>query len=310
MVLLMVQALSLGAQAGGRGRRRSSGSDDQVNVTITSNVSDAFVIVNGQRQKGNIPLTLQLEPGQYTIQVHAEGYDSWRDTFAISSSRTIRANLESDTYTLRIDSNVSRARVRVDGEYRVEDLPMSVTLPRGTYEVSMSRGGYRSVSRTVDVTRDRRVFLQMEPVSYSLRLRPNVDDAEIYIDGERRGSGRISLELRPGRYSIRISADGYLDFETTLRLDGDETINANLQPAFATIRIKVPESYLNSDIDNPREELRVYVDGRRRYGFQFEVRPGRHDIRLTSGAFSVEGSFVFRPRREYTIKPELGLTID
>ena len=72
-----------------------------VNLSIVSNVQGAQVIVNGQAS-GQTPLTLAAQPGLYTIQVSASGYQPFSTQVQVSRDTTINAQLQANFATLRI----------------------------------------------------------------------------------------------------------------------------------------------------------------------------------------------------------------
>jgi hypothetical protein len=146
--------------------------------------------------------------------------------------------------------------------------------------------------------------------SHRLSVEANVDGAAIYVDGRRRGTGNVRLRLRPGRHSIRVSAEGYLDFRTTLNLHSNETVRVPLEPSEATVRIELAEQFRNPSLSREEivEELEIYLDDERKRGLSFEVEPGRHQLRLSSGAFTLEKRIMVAPGDTRTVRPEFGLS--
>jgi hypothetical protein len=56
------------------------------------------------------------------------------------------------------------------------------------------------------------------------------DDAEVFIDGQRIAAGDVRIELAPGSYSVRASADGYESARETLVLrEDDEEVELSLR---------------------------------------------------------------------------------
>lgn len=209
-------------------------------------------------------------------------------------------------YELTIRSNVQDANITINGNSVRGSLPQSFNLDPGNYRIVLSRDGYQSAARSVTLDSNTTVTINLEPITRTLNIRSNVNGATVYIDGNRRGSGSILLDLQPGTYELRISADGYLDFTRTVRLNSNETVNANLQPAFATLRMEIPSEYLNSE---EREGYIILVDGERQSGTTVQVRPGRHEITFIAGAIRVTESFVFQPNTEYRLTPTVDLEL-
>jgi serine/threonine protein kinase len=74
------------------------------------------------------------------------------------------------------------------------------------------------------------------PVTGLLRLLTTPSDAEILIDGRRRGTGAVlDLPLATGPRRLQIRARGYVTFDTTITISADSTIS------LGRITLRVPE---------------------------------------------------------------------
>lgn len=65
----------------------------------------------------------------------------------------------------------------------------------------------------------------------SLRVTSNPQSANIYLDGSHKGKTNRTIEnLDPGTYNVRLTKDGYEDYETTATVDAGQqtTVNATL----------------------------------------------------------------------------------
>jgi hypothetical protein len=197
----------------------------------------------------------------------------------------------------------------VDGERQRGGTPMILTLDSGSHNIRVTADGYRDYNTSVKLTSDTSINAMLQPLNRELRISSNVDNARVYLNGDYKGTTFFRDQLPPGRYSIRITASGYLDYNTTISLNSDTSIRAVLEPAFATVRLSVQGSYLNPNVKDPVGMLELYVDGQIQRSTTVQVSPGRHTIRITSGGFSIEGNFMFRPGEEYIIEPSLQLNL-
>jgi formylglycine-generating enzyme required for sulfatase activity len=63
-----------------------------------------------------------------------------------------------------------------------------------------------------------------------LTIRSNVNEDSVYINGQYKGSTRLELELEPGEYRVRVSKQGYGDWEQMITLEegAEEVLRAKL----------------------------------------------------------------------------------
>lgn len=224
--------------------------------------------------------------------------------FAQSASR--RRSSAPPTYQLTITSNASGYSVWVDGEALKGN---ATTVNAGNHTVLVRADGYRDWQRTVNVTGNTTIRADLVPDTYRLQVQPNLSNAQVYIDGRRVGAGTVAEDLRPGTYTIRISAPGFIDFTTTIRLDGNEVVRASLRPSPARVIVQIPEDIQTPGTRDVISLVKIFLNGRLQPSNVFDVDPGRHSIRLTSGGFSVEQTYILDAGQTYTIVPNLTLTI-
>jgi serine/threonine-protein kinase PpkA len=103
-------------------------------------------------------------------------------------------------------------------------------------------------SRQASAARARLKALQQQQQSASAQLivQANVEDAEISIDDRRIGTAPMQIEMKPGSYRVRVSREGYADWNGKVDLAaGDEsTLQALLprKPQGATAPRQAPDS--------------------------------------------------------------------
>ncbi|MFP4484218.1 MAG: PEGA domain-containing protein [Spirochaetaceae bacterium] len=231
-------------------------------------------------------------------------------TGAVFAQAGARGRSRTVSYTLTVNSNVRGAQVRIDGEDR-GTTPLSVTLSRGQYDLQVSADGYRSYTERVAMNGDTTIDATLEPIEYSLRIDPNVDDARIVVENVGDGRGSANFRVRPGNYTVRITAQGYDDYRTRINVRGNQTIRPRLTPSTVTVRVQIPdEMRTGSPKDDDARAFTVFIDGDEQDGSTFQVRPGRHEFRIVSGGWSANGDFVLNPGRSYVLRPSLTLTME
>jgi len=211
------------------------------------------------------------------------------------------------TYDVRIQSNVGSAQLYVNGALQSGSLPQNLSLAAGSYTFQVRAAGYRDWSVTIDLQRDQNLVANLDPITYTLTVTSNVP-ARVLLSGEDYGNTTLQRTLTPGTYNVTVRANGYLDYNTTVTLDGNRTVNAQLQPANARVGVQVP-GQITADVPGAAEMVTVFVDGRPMAGTTFEVGPGRHTIRVRSGGLQYEFVHDFAAGGSYTIVPSFSATI-
>jgi hypothetical protein len=124
--------------------------------------------------------------------------------------------------------------------------------------------------------------------------------------------------LPPGPYALRVTAPGYADFAANINLTRPITMNVQLQrqlppPTFSVI---IPPPYLNPEQgQGERSRIRIFVDDQQVNSGnemeRFQVPPGRHSIRVASGAFSIQvGNIDMQPGTSYTFELSMDLKVN
>jgi len=124
---------------------------------------------------------------------------------------------------LTVDSYPVGAMVAVDGQNQAVT-PLSLSnLPPGHHTVTISKAGYASETRAVDVTSGSKssISVQLAPTTATLAADSDPAGAAIWVDG--RDSGRVTpariMLDKPGSHNFVFKKTGYLD----------ETVSANVQ---------------------------------------------------------------------------------
>ena len=129
-------------------------------VTFKSNMY-AELSINGKRQPANLPraTTVTLKPGRYSAVFDAPGFMKITKEFEVSAAEP-RALTMFAEFPAR--GSVAFTVLPVGAEIRVDGFlhgastgaPMKKTLRAGPHEISVSFPGYKTFSRTFDVTED------------------------------------------------------------------------------------------------------------------------------------------------------------
>lgn len=146
--------------------------------------------------------------------------------------------------------------------------------------------------------------------TYTLIVNSNARPFTLFIDGKKANGNRVALQ--EGNHTILVQADGYTDYITNIDIHQNLVINAtlNFKRQVSYVTIEIPNNMINNSFYNALNQIRIFDNGRLMNGFNFEVAPGSHTIRIESGGFAVEGFYNFINGKSYTIKPMLYLNIE
>lgn len=219
-------------------------------LTVNSNVNDAAVYINNDL-KGTAPLRLTLSPGRYTVRVIAPGHTEFSQVVDLNRTMTIGANLEAITHSLRVTANINGASVYVNNDLK-GNTPTTVQLNAGRYSVRVTAPGYVDHSQAVDLSQDISVSATLQPITYTLSVNSSVNGAAVYVDNNRSGNAPASVTLEPGNYTVRVEADGYVDFSQSVELSRNTTVSATLQLITYTLSVSSNVSGAAVFIDNNR----------------------------------------------------------
>ncbi len=130
-----------------------------------------------------VPCEISLPPGPYSVFTTAPGFRPTELTVVIAPSRrtTVGAVLEPLTGTLVVSTDEPRALIEVDGKPS-GFTPAILTLTAGRHRIDLSLGGFRKVSRDVDVNPSSEGHLDValtlsEEVVAASRVGESVEDA-------------------------------------------------------------------------------------------------------------------------------------
>ncbi len=136
----------------------------------------------------------------------------------------------------------SGATIRLNGrELGTAPLARNAEVLPGDYRVHVELANHeaRDETFTVRAHEQRLVNVRLRPVDQNARLVVNVSpaDANISIDGEPAGTGHVQRQLRPGRYTVTASRDGYRDETQTVTVAQlrTETVGLTLSPRTRSI---------------------------------------------------------------------------
>lgn len=165
---------------------------------------------------------LRLDVGSYTFRLSREHYQDFTGRFRIDPGATVFVSptLDPDFATLRVNANVPNFQLRApDNNAPATNTRNEINLERGVRTVVVSAQGYADLSLRVTARPGARIDTTVVLESLAavqdrqrreqmprgiLNVTADVPDAEIFINGERRGQGEVSLSMVPDTYQIEV----------------------------------------------------------------------------------------------------------
>ncbi|HLE71862.1 MAG TPA: SUMF1/EgtB/PvdO family nonheme iron enzyme [Vicinamibacteria bacterium] len=203
-------------------------------VTFVSEPAGATVRV-GQESYGPTPVTVELPEGEHGYEALLPARKSQRGRIRVVGGEPLTVAigaLSPADGLLSVSSRPDEASIIMDGVYRGLT-PIEIPLtPGAPHLLSVSREGYETETREIEVTAGSREALSLDlaPRLGEIEVVADPPDAALFVNGERRGAARQVLRLPAVAHRIEIHKEGYESFvvEITPRPDFPQTLEATL----------------------------------------------------------------------------------
>lgn len=279
-------------------------------LMINVNVPNAAIAIDNVPLSGNVA---QVAGGAHTLTVHADGYADYTGSLNVNGNMTFAVRLNPLGVALTIRVAAQNATVSIDGNNVSGTAPL---VAMGSHTIRVTAPGYQDYNATVNVTAPMSLDVALQPAGFPLTVTTNVSNATISVNNVAKGNAPYAEILPPGTYTVRASADGYSDYVASVALNQATTVNVQLKPQMSFITFVIPPIFKANDLrpNDPQGLVKIYVDNAlvnpNRELERIAVLPGRHRIRIASGAFSVQlGDMAIDPGMIYTIELSLNLQV-
>ncbi|XXT24415.1 PEGA domain-containing protein [Sorangium sp. So ce429] len=202
----------------------------------------ATITVDGQR-RGDFPLVapLRVAAGSHGVRVYKEGFEPFETRIEVAGGKTARVAARlvrlKQVGTLRVvEARGRELSVLVDGVEvgKTSEAPLSVPLAPGAHVVLLrgaGRLGTAPVRVSLQVDEVALMRLEAEELDAALRIAPVPVDALVSLDGVSLGRGPWEGQVRAGRHTVEVTAEGFLPATRALALarDGREVLSVELE---------------------------------------------------------------------------------
>jgi formylglycine-generating enzyme required for sulfatase activity len=189
------------------------------NVDFSTTPAGATVTIDGV-DAGQTPLSTEVLKGEHEVVVKLAAHKAWTDKIEVVARQDFAVpaiTLEPADGLVMLRSTPTNASVTLDGVYQGVT-PIEVTVPPGrSHQLVFFLNGYQEATRQVSTTagEESSVSVTLDPITSSVRITATPADAELFINGESKGSANQTLELLAASQTIEVRAEGYVPYTTT-----------------------------------------------------------------------------------------------
>lgn len=210
-----------------------------------------------------------LAAGPVLVILEHQSYDTVERTVEVTAKSTSelfvpmqRTNAGFVEIKGDADPGVAGVAVTVDGQPK-GTVPVTLKLPVGRHLIEIAKPGFETFQQWIDLLDGQTMVVLPElravvVATARLVIDADVKQAEVWIDGERKGTTPLAIDRLPlGSYTIVVKAAGAQDWTKRVTLAAGQTL---LKAELAASLPKVPtEAELDIVADVPGAE--IWIDG-------------------------------------------------
>jgi hypothetical protein len=201
-------------------------------ISINSNPPNAVIYLNNKRI-GKTPIkNKQVESGDYSINLKYDLYHEINENFTLKDGDkpNLAYNFLPAFGTLKITSQPTNAKVYIDGEM-VGTTPYSNTKQLSEkYSIRVEKELWLGDEKNVLIEDDKTTEKHFTLIKNYGTLTVNSPNANIYIDNKKMGTGNISQNLTPGKYTVKATLDKHYDATKTVFIQTSDKQEITLSP--------------------------------------------------------------------------------
>ncbi len=221
-------------------------------LVITSEPDGADVYINDQ-PVGRTPYQNELPIDRYTWRISRELYLSDAGVVQITKDKreVLNVKLKPNFGTLNIaTSPESGADITLNGITLGQKTPATLEkIPAGEHTISVRHDMYETTSQRVTLNAGQTlpVNISMKP-TFAVVIVNTEPKSEIYINGERKGSGSWKGKLNPAVYTFEAKLDKHNTANQRHPIEAGKPLNLTLSPTPKTGELKVVTTPFDTNI--------------------------------------------------------------
>lgn len=206
---------------------------------------DAIVkLSNGMNYQRN----MILPPGDYMVDISKEGFEA--QTIAISLQKGLLRKAVNLTELSRLFIATTPNDASIEFSDGKLDYQNGQTIAPGTYEITVKKAGYQSVTKKINIEKKRNdVFVKLNRL-YELVVETIPADASIKLTPSLPLTNASTMELIEGTYTIKAEKTGFNSLQNTFLLNKNMHVKLTLTP-FAPLNITTKPGNATINIDHP-----------------------------------------------------------
>ena len=255
-------------------------------LIIKSNTENANIFINNEFE-GASPVRKYLPIAkEHTYRVEAPFYHTESGSVKLNSEdkTTLQIDLKPAFGYLKVNTTPENgAKISINGEFQEGSTPLtSKKLKSGVYSVQALKPMYKSAPVEVHVHdgKTTEVNINLIPTFAQAEITCQDQDAEIYIDGEKKANGSFKGQLDEGAHQLEVRKQSHRTLKKTINVLSGQTLRENIE------KLQAINGKLNLD-SNPFE-AEIYIDAKH-YGQTPMQIPnlliGEHNLQLKKEGF-------------------------
>ena len=255
-------------------------------------LDNAVVFIN-DKMEGKVPIVnKKLTSGTYRVRIEKDMYKPYETDVTISDNETTvySPTLDANFGWLQIGDTFAGASVYVNDSL-IGTAPISRhTLIKGEYSVRIVKNLYKPYEEKIEIIEDQVKILSPDlEVDFATVSLSTVDDAELWVNGQYKGTGSWSGKLKTGSYTFEARKDKY----HTQQISREITT----QPPYQQYTLAPPVPITgNLKLKGVPENAKVMLDGKKVTlpdNSEFnDLLIGRHSVEISKAGYKQFSQYV------------------
>jgi len=198
-------------------------------------------------------LQVKLEEGSRQLKIIASGFKPYLRNVSVVAKEDVvvpEIKLIPADGVIDLSTQPSNAAIILNGEYRGNS-PMKLSVaPNQAQSLKVYKAGYRLLEQKVTLKPDqietKQISLKADLVAVNVSVSPS--DAEVYVDGVKKGQGNLTLNLTTLPHTISVRKAGYVTQNDDLvpTPGQKQVVNVRLLTKEAHYWAQIPDDYTNA----------------------------------------------------------------